>query len=184
MSKVATRCPVLSIKTNMLYDLALTPNIAAEIGIGRKWSVSAGFMCGWWLSRDWSFCWQAEAAEVEVRYWLGRSEYRPALTGWFVGTFAASGFYDFQLKRTEGVQGKLKFTGGISGGYAYRLGQRWRLELLLGVGYLLSDYHRYTVAQNGDKLVLLNSGSAKRLKAFFPLKAGVSLAWIINTNRT
>lgn len=183
MVKVTEQHPVFSLKTNMLYDFALTPNATAEVPVGRHWSLSAGFMRGWWLERKWAFCWQVAAAELEARYWLRRSESQPALTGWFVGLFAASGFYDFQLESAKGAQGEINAMGGISGGYAFPLGRSWRMELTAGAGYLLSHYQRYTVAHAEGSHVLVKAGPDMRLKALYPLKVGISLAWVFGRKR-
>jgi hypothetical protein len=183
MVKVTEQGPVFSLKTNVLYDFALTPNLALEASVGRNWSLSAGFMRGWWLERGWAFCWQVAAAELEARYWLHRNEDQPVLTGWFVGAFATYGFYDFQLESAKGVQGKLNAMGGISGGYTFALGGSWRLELTAGAGYLLSEYQRYTVAHSDGSHVLVKDGPAMRLKAFYPLKAGISLVWAFSRKR-
>jgi hypothetical protein len=181
--KVTEYKPILSLKTNMLYNMALTPNAAAEAPIGKNWSLSAGFMRGWWLERGWSFCWQVEAAELEARYWFRRNEKQPTLSGWFVGAFGAIGRYDFQLERDRGVQGELTGMGGIAGGYVFPLGQRWRVELTAGAGYLLSDYRRYAVEYSEGSHVLVRSGPDKRLKALYPLKAGLVLVWVFNKKR-
>ncbi len=38
----------MALKTNMLYDAALIPNIGAEFYIGKNWSVFGHWMYGWW----------------------------------------------------------------------------------------------------------------------------------------
>jgi hypothetical protein len=183
VTKATEYKPLFSLKTNMLYNMALTPNVAAEVPIGRRWSLSAGFMRGWWLERGWAFCWQVQVTELEARYWLRRNESLPVQTGWFVGAFAATGFYDFQLERSRGVQGEITAMGGISGGYLFPLGQAWRLELSAGAGYLLSDYRRYEVVHADGSHVLVKSELDRQLKAIYPLKAGVTLVWVFNRKR-
>ncbi|MDR3367520.1 MAG: DUF3575 domain-containing protein [Prevotellaceae bacterium] len=178
--KVTEYQPIFSLKTNMLYNMALTPNVAAEVAIGKRWSISAGFMRGWWLEREWSFCWQVEAAELEARYWMRRNEKQPVQTGWFVGAFASSGFFDVQLESAKGVQGELTAMGGLTGGYALPLGQSWRVELTAGAGYLLSSYRRYTVERADGSQTLVKSGPNRRLNALYPIKAGILLVWSFN----
>ena len=47
----ASRKPIfLGIKTNVLYDLLLIPNIGVEVYLGRNWSASANWMYAWWKS--------------------------------------------------------------------------------------------------------------------------------------
>ncbi len=64
--------PALAIKTNLLYDLAITPSIEVEIPLARNISIQAEFARGWWLKKH-THCWQVENYGVELRYWLGGS---------------------------------------------------------------------------------------------------------------
>jgi hypothetical protein len=172
--------PVVLIKTNLLYDMALTPNLGVEVPIGDRYSVEAGFMRGWWLARNWSFCWQLEAASLEGRYWFNPREERWRYGGWFAGVFAQAGFYDFQLDTYNGLQGEFLMAGG-SGGYMRQLGGAWSLEFSLGLGFLVTEYRRYVVVPLRERHALASSGPPIRLIGLpYPLKAGISLQWAIN----
>jgi hypothetical protein len=173
----------LTVKTNLLYDVALTPNIGVEVPIGERFSVGAEFMRGWWLKRDWSFCWQVEAVSLEGRYWFTPLMERHLRGGWFVGAFAQAGFYDFQLNSSSGLQGEA-LAAGVTGGYLCPLGGAWSLEFSLGIGYLLTDYHRYTVEPTRDGHELVSAAPPMRLHGvLYPIKAGISLQWTIKTRR-
>lgn len=39
---------VLALKNNLLYDLALAPNIEIEIPVGKRWSVNLEYKSPWW----------------------------------------------------------------------------------------------------------------------------------------
>lgn len=168
-SRDSCRCMPFAVKTNLLYDIALTPNIGVEIPVGRRWSMNATFMRGWWLKKDNTFCWQLEAGGLEGRYWFGGPGVTKVLTGWFAGAFAGAGFYDFQLKRDKGHQGEF-FMVGLSGGYSRQIAQTWNLEFAIGAGYLSTDYRRYHVIND-----LLFKQATYRYKGVLPLKAEVSL---------
>jgi hypothetical protein len=169
--------PVATIKTNLLYDLALTPNVGVEVPIGERWSVGADFMRGWWLKRDWSFCWQVQSAGVEGRFWLSDRTGQLKQGGWFIGAFVQAGFYDFQLHSARGVQGEHAVVPGLSGGYVHPLGRGWGLEFTLGAGYLTNSYRRYTVEATHDGHELVRLGAPMRLVGVMPFKVGVSLQW-------
>ncbi|MDR1369006.1 MAG: DUF3575 domain-containing protein [Dysgonamonadaceae bacterium] len=175
---------VLAVKTNLLYDLALTPNVELEVPIGNRWSINAGFMRGWWLKKDWSFCWQIEAAELETRYWPGNRENKPALNGWFLGAFAGGGFYDFQLKSDHGTQGEFYIMTGLSAGYTHRIGRSLNLEYAVGAGFFTMDYRKYQVMEShhNDAIQrdLIKYGPEKRYSALVPLKIKVALSWTLN----
>jgi hypothetical protein len=136
-------------------------------------------MRGWWLKRDWSFCWQLEAAALEGRYWWRDRMERHRHGGWFAGIFVQAGFYDFQLSSDKGLQGEF-LTIGATSGYLYPLSAHWSIEFALGMGYLLSDYRRYTVEPTRDGHELVASAPPMRFKGLpFPIKAGISIQWTI-----
>jgi hypothetical protein len=171
------RAPLLSVKSNLLYDLALTPDIEVEVPIGRQWSVNGEYQRGWWVRKNNTFCWQYEALGLEGRYWLGDRTAQRVLTGWFAGVFAGAGLYDFQLRRDRGVQGDRYIAAGLSGGYARQFGTSpWGMELSLGFGYLTTDYTRYRIYLGK----LVRDGAKMHFSGIVPLKAKVSLVYLFH----
>ena len=61
---------VLALKNNLLYDLALAPNIEVEIPLNRRWSVNAEYKCPWWLNSSREFCFR-EALKVVAGWATG-----------------------------------------------------------------------------------------------------------------
>lgn len=170
-----SRPVLLALKTNLLFDLALTPNLELEVPIGKRWSVNAEGMGAWWLRNNNSFCWQIEAGGVEGRYWFGNRDKRPLLTGWFAGAFASGGRYDFQLKQDAGYQGKFFALAGVSAGYAMPVARNLHLEFSAGIGYIVTDYHHYHVV---DGILMVQDGGM-RFSSLVPAKAKVSLVWVM-----
>lgn len=72
---------VLAVKNNLLYDLALAPNIEVEIPIGKRWSLNTEYKCPWWLNSKHDFCYQLLSGGMEGRCWLGNRQKRDRLTG-------------------------------------------------------------------------------------------------------
>lgn len=76
------------IKTNLLYDIFLIPNIGIEFYLGKGWSLGGSWMYAWWKRTD---------ATVTGAYMVGRSDYAgillpmlladfcPAITSVFMG---------------------------------------------------------------------------------------------------
>ncbi|MDR2388612.1 MAG: DUF3575 domain-containing protein [Tannerellaceae bacterium] len=168
--------PLFALKSNLLFDLALTPNIEVEVPLGKRWSLNAEYQGGWWLRESNFFCWQIVAGGLETRYRLGDVEERPWLSGWFVGLFMGGGYYDFQFSE-EGTQGELYIMAGASGGYTLPLSERWRLEFSSGIGYLTSDYRHYRMMEDYR---LIKQGESMQISMLMPVKLKVSLLWIIN----
>lgn len=168
---------ILAVKNNLLYDLALAPNIEVEIPMGRRWSLNTEYKCPWWLNSKHNFCYQLLSGGVEGRCWLGDRRKHKRLTGHFVGLYAEGGIYDFQLQ-SDGYQGKYYGAAGVVYGYARQLARHFSIEFSLGIGYLTTEYKKYTPYE-GD-IIWANSG---RYNFIGPTKAKVSLVWLITKRR-
>ena len=169
---------VLAVKNNLLYDLALAPNLEIEIPVGRRWSLNAEYKCPWWLNSKHNFCYQLLSGGVEVRCWLGNRNLCNRLTGYFLGLYTEGGVYDFQLKEESGIRGKYYMTSGLSCGYARRITGHLAIECSLGIGYLTTEYCKYTSYQG--ELVRTNGG---HFHFVGPTKVAVSLVWHITAGR-
>lgn len=174
----SSRRVIMAVKNNLLYDLALAPNLEIEFAIGKRWSLNTEYKCPWWLNNQHSFCYQLLSGGVEARCWLGNRQKRDRLTGHFLGIYAEGGAYDFQLKEDKGFRGRYYAASGLTYGYTHQLATHLALEFSLGIGYLETEYRKYT-SYKGD-LVWTNSG---RYHFIGPTKAKVSLVWLITGGR-
>lgn len=168
---------VLALKNNLLYDLALAPNIEVEIPIGRQWSVNAEYKCPWWSDSSEELCYQLLSGGLEGRFWLGDLRTHSRLTGHFVGVYAEGGIYDFQFKG-DGYQGKYYGAAGLTYGYSTRISRQLAFEFSLGIGYLTTEYQKYTPYEGS--LVWMSSGQYNFIG---PTKAKISLVWLITKRR-
>ena len=183
------RKPLFALKTNLLYDAATLINLGIEIPLGERFSIAADATFPWWQSRKNDITIQMLAGTVEGRYWFGKREERLPMTGFFAGVFAGGGYFDFQLGKlsdTKGVQGDIFFMGGLSAGYAHTISKRLRMEYSLGLGYMLCEWRKYETAKDtrfGDIKVFPYPWEVKRTSALFPLKASVSLVWMLDSKK-
>lgn len=168
---------ILAVKNNLLYDLALAPNLEIEVPLGKRWSLNTEFKCPWWLNNRDDFCYQLLSGGLEGRCWLGNRRIRNRLTGHFMGLYAEGGVYDFQFGG-DGCQGKYYGAAGVTYGYARQLARHFALELSFGVGYLTTEYTKYTPYE-GD-IIKTKSGQYNFIG---PTKAKISLVWLITTRR-
>lgn len=174
----SSRKVVLALKNNLLYDLALAPNLEIEFALGKRWSLNTEYKCPWWLNNQHSFCYQLLSGGVEARCWLGNRQKRSRLTGHFLGVYAEGGVYDFQLKEDKGFRGRYYAASGLTYGYSHQLAAHLALEFSLGIGYLETEYRKYT-SYKGD-LIWTSSGQYHFIG---PTKAKVSLVWLITGGR-
>lgn len=183
-----------ALKTNLLFDAATLFNIELEVPIGRHFSVLGEWTFPFWgglgnrggvapipgYSEKYTL--QMLSGGVELRYWFRRSErlhdkaqrwgdYNP-LCGWFIGPYVGRGVYDFQFGK-DGIQGDFYIAAGVSGGYTHSIGKHFHMEYSIGVGYVQTQYKRYT-PMDGHK-VYQHDGKYTWIG---PTKAKISLVWI------
>ncbi len=168
-----------ALKTNLLYDILATPNIALEIPIGNHWSIQGEWTFPWWVSSNNSKALQILSGNIEGRYWLGskinRSR-RQLFTGHFFGLYVNAGIYD--LQNDEGYQGEFNKSVGFSYGYGVRLTNSFNMEFSVGFGYLSTDYSKYKLKNN--ELVWQSDNSYTWVG---PTKANISLVWLIGNKK-
>ncbi len=172
--------PLLAVKTNLLFDALLMPNIEVEVPIGKEWSIAAEWVFPWWVTADNGNALQLLGGTLEGRYWLGDRTDKAVMTGWFVGAHISGGYYDFQLN-DNGYQGEY-FGGGISAGFAHTINKSGtlRFEYALSAGFIYSDYRYYEGRDNNDYLLWQRNGDASWVG---PTRAKVSLVWLWNTKK-
>lgn len=169
--------PLFALKTNLLYDLAIIPNIEIEVNIKEHWSIAAEWIFPWWVSNNNAYALQMLSAQVEGRYWFGNSINKPKLIGWFTGLYAGGGLYDLQWD-SNGYQGEFFIASGLSGGYAHTINKSGslRMEYSLGFGYLQTNYRYYEGMEDNAFLVWQRDG---RYTWIGPTKAKASLVWML-----
>ena len=167
------RREILSIKTNLLFDLAYMPgynrwcpipNVALEFyPLHGHFTVGASFDCPWWQHYwDHKF-FQIRNYQVEGRYYFktGRSyktlaaykanglnevneRQKAAYSGFFLSAYTHAAIFGICFDANHGWEGEA-LGAGIGAGYVLPLGRKfhWRLEFTAQVGFLYSGYDPY-----------------------------------------
>lgn len=173
--------PLFALKTNLLFDLSLIPNLELELPLGKRnrWSLNAEWMFPWWLLDNDKYCLQILSGGLEARYWLGNRTTHRTLAGHFLGVYAGGGKYDLQWKE-DGYQGEFYIASGISYGYSTPIARRLNLEFSIGIGLLRTSYEHYHAINNYRTLLWQNDGNYTWLG---PTKAKISLVWLLGQKR-
>lgn len=179
----------MGLKTNMLLDALLIPNIGAEFYIGRNWSLTADWMYGWWDHDRTHYYWRAYGGTLGARWWFGNKAHDKPLTGHHLGIFAGVVTYDFELGH-GGIMGGLphgtlwdrcNFISGIEYGYSLPVAKRLNIDFSVGFGYMGGKYLKYE-----PKYGLYIWQSTHHIRWIGPTKAEISLVWLLgcdNYNR-
>lgn len=169
------RSILMALKTNLLYDALLIPNIGVEFYAGKNWSVAGNWMYAWWKNDNVHNYWRTYGGDIEVRRWLGNKP----LTGHHVGIYGQMLTYDFELGGRGYLGDKWTYGGGISYGYSKPLSRHFNLDFTIGIGFLRSKYKEY-LPQDGHYVWQ----STRLANWILPTKAEISLVWLIDKSFT
>ena len=176
---------LFALKSNALFWVAGAPNFGIEYPFNDRWSICGDYVAPWTSSFATGLYYQLLMVNAEARYWFGKRENRPVMTGWFAGASVGGGYYDFMLNnKKKGIQGEFYILAGLSAGYSHSISSndRVRLEYALGLGYLQTRYRKYTW-DFFDYMLEAPREQVWRTSILGPTQAKVSLVWLLYTNR-
>ena len=169
-----------ALKSNLLYDALLVPNLSLEASIGSGWTLGAGGMLAWWSKDAKHRYWRIYGGDLEIRKYFGTLSKSKPLQGHHLGIYGDFLTYDFEFG-AKGYQSKATYAAGIKYGYSHPIANRLNLDFALGIGYLHSNYKTY-VPRDGCYVYQ----ETKKRKWLGPTQAEISLVWLIgkgNTNK-
>lgn len=170
--------PNLAIKTNLLYGAGtLTPNLALEVGLGRRTSLELSASYNPWklsgsLEKNKKLVHMI--IKPEFRYWLCER-----YNGHFFGADAIFGRYNIgsydvpMLFDKEYRYDGIAVGGGVTYGYHLMLGKKWGLEFAVGAGVLWLKYDRY------DCVACDRNGIEHKKVYLGPTNAAINLVFLI-----
>lgn len=155
---VAGMAQKAAIKSNLVSDALLSPNLGIEFGLAPKWSLDISGQTNLWQIGEHK--WRHWLVQPEARYWLCRR-----FSGHFFGVHAIGGEYNFghlglgfkflgsdfrELlnKRFEGWGAG----AGLAYGYAWPVHRNWNIEAEIGFGWIYTRYDSYPCANCGTRI--------------------------------
>ena len=149
----------VALKTNLLSDAFLNPNLEAEVALAPRWTIDvSGQFNTWNLSHDRK--WKHWVVQPEIRYW-----FCDRFAGHFVGAHLLGGQYnvggidipfsflgtDFKKLKDTRYQGW--FGGlGVAYGYAWAIAEHWNIEGEIGIGWTYTRFDRFRCSGCGKKI--------------------------------
>lgn len=152
------RRELLSVKTNVLLDLAYMPgynrwcpipNVAVEYyPLHGHFTFGASFDCPWWQDYEGHKYFQVRNYQLESRYYFRSGDIRrnvpgqgAAFRGFYVQAYAHAGLYGIMFDADRGWMGE-GLGGGVGAGYVLPLSRdgHWRLEFQAQAGYFITGY--------------------------------------------
>lgn len=168
----------VALKSNLLADGFLSPNLGIEVGVAPKWTIDLSGQVNFWDVNKHK--WKHWLIQPEARYW-----FCDRFSRHFVGLHGLGGVFNAGL-----IKNDVKFLGidysplsdnryqgwavgaGVAYGYAFILGVHWNLEFEIGAGYAYLKYDKFECADCGRKV-----GSSDR-HYVGPTKAAINLVYV------
>lgn len=167
-----------ALKSNLLYDALLVPNLSLEASISGGWTLGAGGMFAWWSKDAKHRYWRIYGGDLEIRKYFGTLSKSKPLQGHHLGIYGDFLTYDFEFG-AKGYQSKATYAAGIKYGYSHPIAKRLNLDFALGIGYLHSNYKTY-VPKDGCYVYQ----ETKKRKWLGPTQAEISLVWLLGKGNT
>lgn len=158
----------VGIKTNILTDATLTPNLGVEFGVAKHWTLELDGQINAWTpfhnKANGDISWKHWMVMPEARWW-----YCEKFQGSFFALHALGGQFN-----TYNIHNNIKFLGqdiskltdaryqgwyigaGIGYGYAWSLSKHWNLEAEIAIGYAYMKYDKYALNCTCDDNALKN----------------------------
>ena len=167
-----------SIKTNLLYDAVLIPNIGLEVNVYNNWTIYGDLMYADWNMPSKHFYWDLFGAQFGARKYFGRMASERSLSGHHAGIYGQALAYDLQAGNFGQQTPVINFAAGVEYGYSFPISSALNIDIEVGVGYLGGQYYEYVVS-DGHYTWL---GTVNRAW-IGPTKASASLVWLIKSKR-
>lgn len=167
----------MGIKTNLLYDAALIPNIGFDVYMGRNWSATVNWEYAWWKNDNHHWYWRCYGGDFELRRWFGKKAYEKPLTGHHIGPYFQLVTYDFELGHRGYQARRWTKAAGISYGYSLPIKRRLNLDFEIGIGYAWGHFYEYDPID--DHYVWQ---ATTRRRYIGPTKLEISLVWLVGHN--
>lgn len=164
----------MAVRTNMLYDAALVPNLGVELALPHHWSVGANWMYAWWKTDTHHRYWRTYGGDIYVRRYLGSPAEQKPLQGHHLGLYAQMLTYDVELGGRGYLGPRWSYGGGLEYGFSLPVARRLNIDFSVGLGYLGGKYMEY-LPIDGHYVWQ----ATKQRHWFGPTKLEVSLQWLI-----
>lgn len=141
----------VGIKTNLLTDVTLNPNLGIDFGLAKHWTLEVDYEINAWNIKNHKL--KHWIVSPEARWW-----YCERWSGSFVALQVLGGEYNVgnipgafnflgqKIKRLRDNRYEGWFLGaGLGYGYAWPLAKHWNLEFEIAAGYAYMKYDQYKV---------------------------------------
>lgn len=177
----------VSLRTNLLYDLASVWNVGVDIHLGKNVSMCGNWNVAWIDLEQKYFSWRIYGGDLGLKFWFGRAAKNKPLTGHHIGIYGQILNYDLNFANILGNNNRGMITkdwsygGGISYGYSFPIARNLNFDLGFSVGYLYSLYDEYTPTQMPDGIHYVWTAT-KKSHYIGPTNIDFTLVWQLGSD--
>ena len=180
---LAIRAEAQSVKVNIPFWLTGSPNVGIEYTLTRQLTINGEVLWMPYMFKKNEEVFRALQASVDLRYYVNPRNFytNDSWDGFYVGPYAMYGNFNIGLlEHGDPLQSYRRkgwgVSGGISTGYKFAFGNRWGLDLNLGLGYAHMQYDKINL---GGEYVHFPLERKKTKSWIGPTKFGVSMTYNI-----
>ncbi len=172
----------MDLRTNLIYDAMLVPNVGAEFHLAKNWTIMANVMYAWWHTDVTHYYWRIYGGDLTLRKYFGKLAKEKPLQGHHLGAYAQLFTYDVEWGGRGYMGGKPggdiwdrhNYIFALEYGFSLPVAKRLNIDFSLGAGYHGGTYHEYLPID--DHYVWQ---ATKQRHYWGVTKAEISLAWLI-----
>lgn len=147
LEKPFKKVPYFAIKSNIITDIVLAPNIQAELYTNFNGvSLEFEYTFPWWKSDKAYIYYQVLNGSFGVRKYL-----KDTYDGHYFGLYGNTLIYDICINEEKGWQGE-GWGAGLSYGYVFRNKRhpKWKFEPYIRIGYMYTKFDAYHASDPWD----------------------------------
>ncbi len=172
----------MDLRTNLIYDAMLVPNVGAEFHLAKNWTLMANVMYAWWHTDITHYYWRIYGGDLTIRKYFGKLAKEKPLQGHHLGAYAQLFTFDVEWgergymggKPGGDIWDKHNYIFGLEYGFSLPVTKRLNIDFSIGAGYHGGTYHEYLPID--DHYVWQ---ATKERHYWGVTKAEISLAWLI-----
>ena len=172
--------PFMALRTNLLYDAAVLPNIGLEVALGKGFTIGFDWFYTWIFTDPKHLYWQSYGGYLTARYYWGKAAAEQPFTGHHVGIYGLALTYDIEFGGIGYQAAQFGFGGGVEYGYSLRVARSLCIDFGIGLGYQGGEYKVYQPTDDGTGHYVWMS--THRRNWWGPTKAEVSLKWLLEAS--
>ncbi|RNA61853.1 DUF3575 domain-containing protein [Chryseobacterium nematophagum] len=178
----------LYVKANALFLPIGIINAGIEYKIAPKYTLQGDVLISPWKS------FAGHEAQIYMGTLEGRYYFKEAFKGWYVGGNLSFGFYTIQKPNywndntyvdvqigtpsqyinSQLYQKGYSFLFGVTGGYQFRLAERWNMDVFLGIGNSQDFYKGYV---RGTGVRYDSADGYNRSSEWLPYRGGIMITY-------